>query len=653
MPPAAGGHRPRLLLLVALLALLAGSTSLTNDFAYDDNVIVQENPLVTDPGRIGEIFRTPYWGTRAGGGLYRPMAILSYALDHRLHGGAPFGYHLVNVLAHLLVSLLVTLVALEALPRGPAALAGMFFAVHPIHTEAVANVVGRAEILAALGSLAAWWLYQRRDGPAWPRRLLAAAALAFGLFSKEVAIALPPLLLFWDLVRRRRPDWSALALQFAVVGIYLAFRIEVLGALGNPKELVLYRVNNVIGSQPWLPGLWTALGVFGRYAVLLVCPWRLSADYSYPMITGAGPFEPWSWMGLLVLAGSIVLFVRALRAMAAGPEGRPDDGVARATALGLTLFGGTFFLVSNFTIRIGTVMAERLLYLPSAGVCLLLAAAGWRLWLRSGAGGRRRLAGLAALLIVAGAGRSMARNLDWKDGRTLAVATLKTSPRSARAQFNMAPRLGEQRRWEEALTYVRRAIELDSTYTEAWTNQGGYLIKLGRYNEAREALKGSLRLEPEGKVALLALGALEIEAGRPRDAIPPLEKASQVDSTTSEIFYDLALARAAAGDTAGAIADYRAAARLKPGDADTHNNLAWLLCLSGGPALPEAIEEAHRAIALRSDGSNWDTLAEALYRSGRPGEARAAWEKALALGAPNSPQIRMRLAGLREPAAPR
>lgn len=647
----AGRPALRWLLLVAALALLAGSTSLVAGFAYDDQSIVRNNPMVSDPAMTGKIFVTPYWGSRAGGGLYRPMAILSYALNDRLHQARPFGYHLVNLLLHLAASLLVMLVALQVLPPGAAALAGALFAVHPVHTEAVANVVGRAEVLSAVGFLAAWLLYSRRGPGAWSRRILAALALALGVFSKEVAVVLPVTLLAWDLLRRRRPDWAGLAVQGAVIICYMGLRHHVLGAFGNPRELTIYRLDNVIVSQPFLPGLWTALGVFGRYAALLVWPWRLTADYSYPMIEAARPSEPWSWFGLLVLLGLMGLLGLAARAFRPEGEGTAGAGTpawARFSGLGLVLFGGTFFLVSNFVVRIGTVMAERLLYLPSAGSCLLLAGAGWELWRRRGAAGRRALSGLAALLLVAGAARSMARNLDWRDNPTLARVTLKTSPNSARTQFNMAPHLGEAQRWEEAIHYVRRAVELDPTYTEAWVNLGGYQIKLKRYDEARVALQRALALDPRSETALVTLGALEIEVGHHADAIRPLEQAATLDSTRSAIHYDLALARSVAGDTAGAIQDYRIAARLAPGDPDVHNNLAWLICQSGG-SLDEALNHAQRAVALRPDGACWDTMAEILARQGRLTDARQAWEKALATGAPNSEAIRLRLATLAQP----
>ncbi|HEX7880638.1 MAG TPA: hypothetical protein VF720_14580, partial [Candidatus Eisenbacteria bacterium] len=261
-------NRLRLLVLVGVLAFVANVTSLGNGFVYDDGVIIEENPRVLDATKMGDILTTPYWGSRAGGGLYRPVATFTYALNHRAGGLNPFGYHLVNVLLHACVSVLVALVAASFLPIWFAALAGALFAVHPIHVEAVANVVGRAELLAAFGFIGAWLAARRArqaggarsDGGgrstsgsiAW--RLIAAFLYGVALFSKEVAVGLPVALLVADWLERRRPDWLLSAFLFGMLGLYLFARWKVLGSVGLPKEFVIYRLDNVIATQPFLPG---------------------------------------------------------------------------------------------------------------------------------------------------------------------------------------------------------------------------------------------------------------------------------------------------------------------------------------------------------------------------------------------------------------
>lgn len=654
-------NRPTWLLLVGLVALLAFVTSLGNEFAYDDGLIIQENPRVTEAARMGEILTTPYWGSRAGGGLYRPVASLSYALNHRLHELQPFGYHLVNVLLHAAVSVLVTLVALEFLPLLAAGLAGLIFAVHPIHTEAVANVVGRAELLSAFGFLLAWLAARRvsaapgeaarPDAARWGFRILAGVGYAFGLLSKEVAVLLPVALLGVGWIERRRIDRPLYGvLLLAAVG-YFALRWHVLGAIGLPKEFVIAKLDNVIVSQALLPGLWTAISVIGRYLVLLVIPWRLSADYSWAQITEAGLGEPWAWIGFSGIVALLVLLAMAVRRhRSAVPPGMADAVGSPpwlAVAVGLILFGCALFPVSNLVLRIGTVMAERLLYLPSVGAAILLATGvlwlGRRLSLRH----RPVLAAAMVLLLLAGVARCLVRGSEWKNDLTLHATTMKTSPRSARANFNQAPALWEVGQQDEAIAMVREALRIEPTYTEAWTNLGGYLVKSERYDEARVALMGALANAPSDELAALALGALELETGHPRESIPWFEQVVRLNPKRGEAWFNLGLARQAIGDTTTAVAAFRTAVAAKPSapDPDAQNNLAWLLTLTAATPTQrqEAIDAAEGGVSLRPDAASWDTLAEALRRAGRTEDARSAWEKAIALGAANPDSIRARL----------
>ncbi len=607
------------LLLVLAAACAAYATSLPGGFVYDDAQIIVANPRVTDPARMSEVWTTPYWGGRLTGGLYRPLTVFSFALNHRVASLEPLAWHVVNVLLHALVSILLFLCALEFLSPAGALAAALLFAVHPVHTEAVANLVGRAELLAAAGFLAAWLLHDRR-------RTAAATVFAAGLLAKEIAVVLPAALLLRDLLRRRRIDLRAYALYAAVLVGYLAARYAVLGAFTNPKGMILYRMDNVIATLPFLSALWTALSVFGRYVVLLVFPWRLSADYSWPQIDAAAPGDAWAWFGTACVLGLAVAFVGAFRA--ARREGAEPRGPASAMAVGLGLFGLTLFPVSNFVIRIGTVMAERLLYLPSAGFLLAVAGAGMALAGRSGAADRRAAVAVVALLGVAGTATSLVRNRDWADDATLARATVRSSPRSGRAHYNLGVNLHDQGRVEEAIASLQTAVSLDPTYTEAWVNLGGYRMSLGRVEEARRDLRAAIASDSSYSSAWITLGGLEVNSGNHREAVALLERAVARDSTIDLAWFNLGLARLGVADTTGAVRAFRRAAALNPADADAHNSLAWYLLLSGGD-LDEALSHAERAVALQPDAATLDTLAEIHLRMGRRREARETWNRAL------------------------
>ena len=182
--------------LLALIVALVYANSLTNGFTLDDGGNILTNATVAAPS-IKALF-TPLAGTK----VFRPVLFATFALNWAIGGDHPFGYHLVNVLLHVAVTLLLYLVLRKLLERFTGAevvawLAALLFAVHPIHTEAVASVTGRSELLAA-GFLLAAWLLHLND---WPVAVLVFFALS--LLSKESAVTFAPLVLVGDYVRGR------------------------------------------------------------------------------------------------------------------------------------------------------------------------------------------------------------------------------------------------------------------------------------------------------------------------------------------------------------------------------------------------------------------------------------------------------------------
>ena len=284
-----------MLLLVASLAAATYANAIGNRWAFDDDYIVVSNPVVTE-ARWGEALTGPYWGgLEAVPSLYRPTTVSALALEWRVFEGRPAAFHTVSLLLHVLVSLLVTLLLAAFLPIVAAAAGGALFAVHPVHVEAVANVVGQSELLAAAAYLGACLLYVRHwsAGPGVRAlRLLAITALyALALGAKEIAVTLPVSLLLVELIRARGQEERAprpgamlvgavrrdaplyLALA-AVLVAYLGVRVLVLGSLRGesiPSELI---------GLGWGARLLTALSLWPTYARLMLMPWRLAVDYA-------------------------------------------------------------------------------------------------------------------------------------------------------------------------------------------------------------------------------------------------------------------------------------------------------------------------------------------------------------------------------------
>jgi hypothetical protein len=394
----------RVYLMVAACAMLAYLGTLANRFALDDNPVVRFNALVLDWSGVWRAFVSPYWPPELGGGMYRPLPLASYALDWRVATTAWF--HAVNVLWHAGASVAVAMLSRRWAGDRGALAAGLIFAVHPVHVEAVANLVGRAELMAALFTALAVYAAVALDSVAW-----CAAALAAGLLSKENA-AVAPALIAWawaaGLDRPSRRRMAVYAASWVVVGAaYVAARWLVLhdqGAIENGAPIF-------IGASPWQIR-WTAVAAFGDFARLLVFPLHLRVDYSPAERTLVPtPLDGRFALGLLCLVLWGGLLALAWR------RGR------KVEAYGLGWIGVALLPVANLLYPAGVLVAERTLYLPSMGLALAAGAALGRLEVR-------RLAVALGLVVVVGGVRTAYRVPVWRDDLTVVQSELEDSPRS-------------------------------------------------------------------------------------------------------------------------------------------------------------------------------------------------------------------------------
>ncbi len=498
--------------IVAAAAIAVVANSLPNGFALDDSTVVEENPLVASHAFV-EILRTPYHYGPAQTiptGLYRPFTTLTFALDHAVGGLRPLVYHADNVALHAAVSVLVlcTGLALGLVPG--AALAGaLLFAVHPVHSEAVANVSGRAELLAAALFLLALLAFARGrdpDGRLRGRALAAAAALSFlAMLAKEHAVTFVGVAAAWEVLVRRRGEplrsflrnrRAELARTFSTllvpVAAYLVARRAVLGDLLPSPASVTPIENPAAGLA--LPERWaTAIAAAGRYARLLVFPRMLSPDYGFAETAPVRSLlDPWLLLGLLVAAALLLGFVVAWRR-------------SRPAAFLILLAVVPFSVVSNLPFTIGTILAERLLYLPSAGLCLLAGAAWPGLARRTG---RPVATALAAAILLAAAARTAVANVAWHDDFALWSRAIHAAPRSVRVLGNLAIELASRGRLDEAKPLLLRAVALAPDFAPNRINLAGVLLKEGDLDAAEVEVRHVLDREPNHPIALLQLEAI-------------------------------------------------------------------------------------------------------------------------------------------------
>ncbi|MBZ5640764.1 MAG: tetratricopeptide repeat protein [Acidobacteriia bacterium] len=514
------------LAIVVAVAVSVYATSLPNGFVLDDSTVVEQNPLVTSHA-FGRILAAPYhYGPRetVPTGLYRPLTTLSFAMEHAAAGLRPLLYHADNVALNAAVSVLVLLTGLAlALPPGAALAGALLFAVHPAHSEAVANVSGRAELLAAAFFLLALLAFARGREPDGRVRLLAlvaAAALSLlAMLSKEHAVTFVGVAAAWEILVRRGPSESlpvflrarraelsrTLLVLLLPVAAYLVLRRAVLGGLLLPPASVTAIENPAAGLPPIARSL-AALAAAGRYALVLVFPRVLSPDYGFAETAEVrSPLDPWLLLGLLAAAALAVGLLVAWRR-------------SRAAAFLLLLAALPFAPVSNFPFAIGTIMAERLLYLPSVGLCLL-AGAAWPALVRQL--GRASALALAAVLLVGGSIRTVGANLAWHDEFSLWSRAYDAAPRSVKVLGNLAVELAMRGRLDEARQLLERAVLLAPDFAPNRINLAGVLLKLGNLDAAEAEVRHVLDREPGEPAALLQLGAIRSKRAGVRRATSP------------------------------------------------------------------------------------------------------------------------------------
>ncbi len=390
--------------IVAACALVVYVGALWNRWAWDDVPIIYYNPLLLSPSALWRAFGAPYWPAQLGGGLYRPLTIATYALDVR--SGSVAWFHAVNLLWHAGASVAVAALARRLDGDRAAYVAGILFAVHPVHVEAVANIVGRAELMAALFAILSVYAALVQDAVGW-----SLAALVCGLLSKENAAVVPALVAWGWALGLRRPGWRRMAVYVsgwaALALIYGFVRWTVLHPFARISSLAAV----FVGANPLEVRL-TAVAAFADVSRLLLLPLTLRVDYSPAERTLVRAVtDPRFLAGLACAIVWLALIVAAVRR------------VRRVEAFGLGWIGIALLPVSNLLFPVGVLLAERTFYLPSAGLALAVGV-----WLPRVAP-RRWVSGLA-ILALAGGVRAALRVPVWRDDQTVILSELVDSPRS-------------------------------------------------------------------------------------------------------------------------------------------------------------------------------------------------------------------------------
>ncbi len=479
--------RWRFFLLIAPLCWIIYANSLGNDFVFDDLFTVVNNRTVLN-----------FTFSRLLTDWFRPLRDLSLAIDYWLWGLHPSGFRLTNILLHSFNSFLVFLVALEVLRAPRAALmASLFFAVHPVQTEAVAYISGRRDVLFTFFYLLGFYSFMRfRQTGIKKYAGVALTAFVLSAMTKEMAVTLPLIVLLWELYERwpspvrgrilrhffdhtravlKANRWVLAGAVLVFVGLAIRYTVEGRG-LGTSRALQL----DYWGGSIWHNVL-TVLTVHAHYLKLLVAPVTLVASYqgAFPIATS-------------LLEGRVLLAILVL----AVPLSLMMYGLFREKQIA---FAWAFYFIAllpvSQIIPHHELLAEHYLYLPMFGFSLLVGHLFWRLSQRQRIWRKLALSGFAIILIVFGA-RTVVRNRDWKNGLTLWRATYQAVPTSPRAAYNLGVEYSRRQKLDQAIFYFRRAIELNPSHILAYNNLAAALLATGDAQEALTVLRRALKLNP-------------------------------------------------------------------------------------------------------------------------------------------------------------
>jgi tetratricopeptide (TPR) repeat protein len=559
----------KLSLLLFVLSFLLYANSLTNGFVLDDEDLILNNSLVSKGTQsIPEILATPYrFGTlKTDNDLYRPLSLVMFATEYEFSGGKPMLSHVINVFLFsvCVVLLFYFLVAFfEGQKTNLAFLATLFFVLHPIHTEVVANIKSRDELLCFFFGISALLtaIFYYKNGKA-PLLFLSLIFFFLSLFSKETSISLLfvfPLVFFFYRNDKKQRSLLIFLTTIIAAGTYLFIRHEVLGKYGaNHTTNVDFIDNMLVGAPNLSTKIATSFFILGKYLQLLLLPHPLVCDYTFNSIPFTHFNNPIVWLTIIaylaMMVGSMYLLFAKRKNIA---------------AFALLWFLTSIALFSNFLFPVGVPMAERFLFLPSVGFCLGAALLfekrlqNQKTWL------------LLAPIFLLYSFKTFTRNKDWKDNLTLFGNDGKTMPQNARLSYYFGTELSKkaaketntekkQAMLQEAVQRLQHAAQIYPSFELAYVQLANAYFNLQNTDSSIHYNLIALQLNPLNSLTHYNLaGAYFAQKNYPVAKAHCLQ-AIDLKPDWADAYTSLALCYVQLGKTDSCILHLHQAARLNP-----------------------------------------------------------------------------------------
>jgi tetratricopeptide (TPR) repeat protein len=559
--------------LLAIVCVIVYFNCLFNGFVFDDRGTIVENKYIADIlANLPSFFNSSYFIIAELEASYRPVATFSYHILYALFEFNPFGYHLSSLILHILnVILIYALMNLLQENKLSSLVAGLLFACHPVLTEAVNGISFNEDLLATFFYLLSFIFYLKLDPGDKKLKighyLLSLVFYLLGLLSKEMAITLPVIVLFYDIFIRQAPGGDGfvprivqklkrrifLYLGYAAVSIfYLSLNFIIITKAVDGQQ---FGYDNIGERLLYLPD---HIFNFIRLAIL---PVNLSADYafSYPK----NFFEMYNLISVIgvgvVVISSLVVYKKQ-----------------KEVFFGIWWFLLTLFPVYNL-IEIFNPMADRYLYLPLVGFCLVLSLLLTDLIPRKLTFAPQKskmvIVSLIVILLVAYSTTTIARNRDWKDGFSLWSKTLQTNPNSAAAHGNLGRAYLDLGQLNEAINEFRAALQIRPRSYKAHYNLGLAYEKKGLFKEAILQYENSLNFKPDYVNAHFNLGNIYKQLNLLDKAIFAYKNVIEIDPGDIEARNNLGVIYAMQGNFANAIKQWENVLSIDPNNHSAADNI--------------------------------------------------------------------------------
>uniref|UniRef100_A0A8C7WBH0 dolichyl-phosphate-mannose--protein mannosyltransferase n=2 Tax=Oncorhynchus mykiss TaxID=8022 RepID=A0A8C7WBH0_ONCMY len=657
VPLEAGRGAGRYAVLLVLCALCY-SNSLHGEFVHDDVWAISNNPDVRPGSSLQNIFTNDFWGKRMADNTshksYRPLCILTFKLNILLGGMTPLYFHVVNVCLHCAVTCLLMHTCDRCVFDDPrlAFLTALLFAVHPIHTEAVSGIVGRADVLACMLFLLAFLSYVRSVGvcgsgsadslPSTVSVWALGASLLLGtcaMLVKETGITVFGVCVLYDalvrsltfhlsgLLRSRHLSGSKMKdlLRISVpflkracavslyVAVIMSFRLWL---MGGSMPLFSEQDNPASFSPHLLTRFLTYCYLLAFNAWLLLSPAVLCYDWqvgSIPLVESL-----WDMRNVAALLLGVVMVALCLHCVMSLQ--RLEN---REVLLGVLFLVFPFIPASNLFFRVGFVVAERVLYMPSMGYCILVAHGLGRLCSVVGRWGTTALTVSTLLLLLLFSWKTVQQNDIWLSREALFRSGIQTLPHNAKVHYNYANFLKDRGRHQEAIHHYKTALRLYPRHASAMNNLG----TLTRHPEdAEHYYRTALDTNPQHNRALFNLGNLLKSQGKKEEAEALLRDSIRFGPHFADAYSSLASLYAEQKRFAEANEVYLQGIESCPDSSDLHNNYGVFLVDTGEF---RALAAAHYQHAVRLKPAHYVAMVNLgrLLRSSNENKEAESWYK--------------------------